>query len=375
MYVFYWNFLAVTENSCCTFSTGTFLLLPYTLHCNILAVRSPLEHCCSYPKPSTRISLLYVPYWNVLAVILYRAREHSCCTFSTRIFLLLLYTIHWNILTVILHLPPEISCSTFSTGIFLVLPYTLHCNILAGRFLLEHSCCYPIPFSVTSLLYVQYRNILAATLYPPLEHSCCTFSTGIFLLLPYTVHRNILAVRFLLEHSCCYTIPFTGTSFPVYFLLEHSCSYPIPSTRTSLLHVLYWNILALTLYPPLEYPCSKFSTGIFLLLPYTLHCNILAVRSLLEHSCFYRIPSTGTSLLYVLYWNILAVTLYRPPEHPCSTFSTGTFLLLPYTLHWNILAIRSLLEYSCCYPIPSTGTSLPYVLKWNMLAVTLYPPV
>ena len=91
----------------------------------------------------------------------------------------------------------------------------------------------------------------------------------------------------------------------------------------------------------MEHSCCTFSTGIFSLLPYTLHWNIVAVRSLQEHSCCYSIPSTGTFLLYVLYWNILAVTLYPPLEHPCcySIPSTGIFLLLLYTLPWNILFV------------------------------------
>ena len=127
-----------------------------------------------------------------------------------------------------------------------------------------------------------------------------------------------------------------------------------------------------------EHSCCTFSTVTFLLLPYTLPWNILAVRSVLEHSYCYPISSTGTFLLYVLYRNILAVILYTPLEYSCCypVPSTGTSLLLPYTLHWNILAVRSLLEHSCCFPIPSTGTFLllPYTLHWNILLVILYTP-
>ena len=109
-----------------------------------------------------------------------------------------------------------------------------------------------------------------------------------------------------------------------------------------MLYVLYWNILALTPYLPQEHFCCTFSTKTFLLLPYTLHWNILALGFLLEHSC--------------------------------CTSSTGTFLLFPYKLHYNILAVRSLLVHSCCYQIPSTTTFLLYLLYWNILAVTLYTP-
>ena len=97
--------------------------------------------------------------------------------------------------------------------------------------------------------------------------------------------------------------------------------------------------------------------GTFLPLPYTLHWNILAVTLYppLEHSCCYPIP---------------------PLEHSCWTLSTGTFLLLPYTLHWNILAGHCPLEHSCCYPIPFTGTFLLllYTLHWNILFVTVHSP-
>jgi hypothetical protein len=84
----------------------------------------------------------------------------------------------------------------------------------------------------------------------------------------------------------------------------------------------------------------------------------------MEHSCCYCVCSTGTFLLllYVLHWNILAVTLCSPLEHSCcySMFSTGTFLLLLYVLHWIILAVTvcSPLEHSCCYCMFSTGTFL-----------------
>jgi hypothetical protein len=121
----------------------------------------------------------------------------------------------------------------------------------------------------------------------------------------------------------------------------YHCIRSLPSTGIFLLYVLYWNILDVTIYPPLEYSCCMFSTGTFLLLTCTLQWNTLGVCSLLEFS-----------------W---------------CTFSTGTFFLLPCTLQWDIHAVRSLLEHSCCYPIPSNGIFLLYVLYWNILAVTLYP--
>ena len=107
------------QHSCCTFSTGKFLLLPHTLQWNIL--------------------LSYTLHRNILAVTLYLPLEHSCCTFSTGTFLLFSYTLHWNILAVTLYPPLEhSSCYPIhSTGIFLLLPYTLPP--------LEHSRCYCTP--------------------------------------------------------------------------------------------------------------------------------------------------------------------------------------------------------------------------------------
>ena len=81
-----------------------------------------------------------------------------------------------------------------------------------------------------------------------------------------------------------------------------------------------------------------------MLLPHTVKRNILAERFLLEHPRCYPITSTGKFLLYISYWNILAVTLYPTLERPCCTFPSGINSLLNYTHHWNILAEGSLLE-------------------------------
>jgi hypothetical protein len=145
-------------------------------------------------------------------------------------------------------------------------------------------------------------------------------------------------------------------------------------TKTNVVALEYWgptrlswltDITALVTTHQLEYLCSMQSIGTFLMLPYTLHWNTLAVCSQLVHLCCYHIQSIGIILLYVLNLYIPALTPYPPLKHSgwYPIPSIGKSLL--YVLYWNILAVTLYppLEHSRCYPIPSTG--IIYLLQYT----------